>query len=425
MSWQHDLPEGTRLRPSSAQDPRTDSEIIAALTSPPREVTSQKNIWAFWDKGFSQLHGWQQRNIIGWVRKLGPTGWTVRVLDNVRGSPANVFHYLDYNNDNSTTLPVPEAVVANGSGGSNLGPHSGQHMSDLVRLPLLHRYGGIYLDVGVMLLGDIDKSLWQPIADASTAYRIGGFAHQHRANSWGSMQNFCIAAQAGEELLARWQRIMVAAWSGHSNSNSSSEGLSRHPVFDGVPSAINPRVLMTIQPGSEQRLLDYWVNLLAWEKLKVTIDSTSAFNGPEYVRKHVLLLDPMQEAFAAEVRTRLNTARLFALLTCPRDINKPVDVVGGGVGGGVDPELHAEAKALVEYLLSSSTLLKLYHGHGYMLAPPLATFWEAPGNEDADARPGTFGELLRYGGEVVDQLREVRPIVLPAYDGPVLRGTLP
>jgi hypothetical protein len=162
-------------------------------------------------------------------------------------------------------------------------------------------------------------------------------------------------------------------------------------------------------------LLDYWVNLLAWEKLKVTIDSESNFNGPEYVRKHVLLLDPMQESFAAEVRTRLNTPRLFALLTCPRDNNAV----------GVDPALRAEAKALVDYLLSSSTLLKLYHGHGYMLAPPLATFWEAPGNEDADARRGTFGELLRYGGEVVDQLREVKPVVLPAYEGPVLRGALP
>ncbi|KAK4234327.1 hypothetical protein C8A03DRAFT_47314 [Achaetomium macrosporum] len=403
MSWQLDLPERTRIHPSSPQETRTDVEIIAALTSPPREVTSQKNIWAFWDKGFSKLNGWQQRNVIGWVRKLGATGWTVRVLDNVPDSATNVLNYLG-----DATLPIPEAVV---SGGGNLGPHSGQHMSDLVRLPLLHRYGGIYLDIGVLLLGDIERSLWERIADPASAYRLGGFAHQHRANSWGSLQNFCLAAQAGEELLARWQRIMAAVWEGR----TSSEGLVHHRLFAGVPAAINPRVRMTIQPGSEQRLLDYWVNLLAWEKLKVTVDDGSDFNGPEYVRKHVLLLDPMQESFAAEVRTRLNTPRLFQLLICPRDPAKP----------GVDPALHTEAKGLVDYLLTSSTVLKLYHGHGYMLAPPLATFWEAPGNEDADARPGTFGELLRYGGETVDQLRDVQPLVLPAYDGPVLRGALP
>ncbi|KAK3385129.1 capsular polysaccharide synthesis protein-domain-containing protein [Podospora didyma] len=394
-----DLPAGTGVLPSSTEDTRTNDDITAALANPPSEVTSQKNIWAFWDKGFDELRGWQKRNVIGWARKLGPS-WTVRVLDCAPGSPSNVLNYLD-------PATLPEAVV----NCSMTEAHSGQHLSDLVRLPLLHRYGGIYLDIGVFLLGDLEGSLWNKIVDPASDYRIGGFAHQHRKNSWGSLQNFCIVAQRGEEALQVWQRILLEVWKGR----TSSQGLVEHPVFDGVPAEINPRVLMTIKPGSEADLMDYWVNLLGWEKLKVTVDAARGFNGPEYVRKHALLLDPMQESFAAEVRTRLNTFRLFQMLTCPRDAHAP----------GVDPALHAEAKALVDYLLTSSTVLKLYHGHGHMLAPPLATFWDAPGNEDADARPGTFGEYLRYVGETVDQKREVQPLVLPAYDGPVLYKPLP
>ena len=397
-----DLPAGTQALPASASDKLTDESIIASLTNPPTEVTSQKNIWAFWDKGFTHLHGWQQRNVIGWVRKLGPLGWTIRVVDFVPSSPTNVLTYIP-------PTDLPSALLNR----TMAGAHSGQHISDLVRLPLLHAHGGIYLDIGVLLLGNLDTSLWERITSPSTPYRIGGFAHQHRANSWGSLQNFCIAAQKGAPVLLRWQRIMLAAWEGR----TSAAGLVNHPVFAGVPAEPNPRVLMTIKPGSEALLMDYWVNLLAWEKLKVTVDATPGreFDGPEFVRKHVLLLDPMQESFAAEVRTRLNTYRLYQMLVCPRD----------AAAEGVDAALHAEAKGLVEYLLANSSVLKLYHGHGYMLAPPLATFWEAAGNEDADARAGTFGELLRYGGEIVDQQREVQPLALPAYDGPVLHEALP
>jgi len=405
-SQSFDLPAGAQALPWAAGDSRTEEEIVASLLNPPTEVSSQKNVWAFWDKGFEKLHGWQKRNVIGWVRKMGPAGWTVRVLDFVQGSSANVLNFLD-----KATTNLPEAVVNR----TMDGPHSGQHLSDLVRLPLLYQHGGIYLDIGVLLLGDLEKSLWNKIADPSTPYKIGGFTHQHRKNSWGSLQNFCIVAQKGEDILDRWHRVMLAAW----KDRTSSEGLVHHPVFAGVPAEPNPRVMLAIKPGSETLLQDYWVNLLAWEKLKVTAEpQEGGFDGPEYVRKHVLLLEPMQEAFAAEVRTRLNTFRLFQMLVSPRD-------AAVAAAGGVDPGLHGEAKVLVDYLLTSSTVVKLYHGHGYMLAPPLATFWEAPGNGDADARSGTFGEYLRHAGEVIDQQREVQPLSLPAYDGPVLREALP
>lgn len=398
-SRQFDLPPGTKALSSSKLDTRTEEEIIESLLNPNTDVTSQKNVWAFWDKGFAQMHGWQKRNVIGWARKLGPS-WTIRVVDYVEGSVSNLTNYVD-------SEDLAESVLHRTMSGA----HLGQHVSDLLRVLLLYKYGGIYLDVGVMVLGDLEEIFWKKISDPQSPYRIGGFAHEHRKNSWGSLQMFCIVAEKGEEILLRWHRVMLAVWKGR----TSSAGITHHPIFDGVPSEPNPRVLMAIKPGSEGVLLDYWVNLLAWEKLKVTIDETSGFNGPEYIQKHVLLLNPMQEAFAAEVRTRMDTAKLFKMLTTSRE----------ATAEGVDPALKAEAKALVDYLLTSSTVMKLYHGHGYMLMKPLATFWEEPGNEDADVKPGTFGEYLRYAGEIIDQQREVLPLSLSAYDGPVVHGALP
>jgi hypothetical protein len=287
------------------------------------------------------------------------------------------------------------------------GPHSAQHTSDLIRLPLLYRFGGIYLDVGIMLFGNIERTFWDKVSRPDSPYRVGGFTHQHRINSWGSLHNFSIAAVKGEELIWRWHQVMLEVWKGRTHCT----GMHKHPLFKDVPAEFSPRVLMVINDGWETNLADYSVHMLAWEKLKVTVDLTSRWNGPEYFQKHVLLYNPI-EAFAADFRTRLNTYRLFQMLSSPRDAPGP------------DPTLYAEAQALIDYVITNSTMMKLYRGHGHMKVKTLVSFWEESEKENADVQPGTFGEYLRYAGEVIDQQREVTPMPLPPYSGPVVTGPL-
>jgi hypothetical protein len=39
------------------------------------------------------MPGWCQRNIMNWIRLCGPS-WSVRVLDNVSGSPNNALNWV-------------------------------------------------------------------------------------------------------------------------------------------------------------------------------------------------------------------------------------------------------------------------------------------------------------------------------------------
>lgn len=53
--------------PSSFLDVRTDNEI-SDLVRAHHPVTSERNIWAFWDKGFDDMYPWCRRNVLAWVR---------------------------------------------------------------------------------------------------------------------------------------------------------------------------------------------------------------------------------------------------------------------------------------------------------------------------------------------------------------------
>ena len=110
--------------PPSRLDPRTDEEIAETLCAY-RPVTSERNVWAFWDEGFLALRPWYRRNVLAWVRRLGPS-WTVRVLDLVPHSPNHVHRFV-----------APENFPAAFNQGTMDGPNKAQHASDLTRLAVL------------------------------------------------------------------------------------------------------------------------------------------------------------------------------------------------------------------------------------------------------------------------------------------------
>ena len=110
--------------PHSRLDPRTDEEIAETLCTY-RPVSSEKNVWAFWDKGFRELRPWCRRNILAWVRRLGPS-WTVRVLDLVPDSPNHVYQFV-----------TPDNFPATFNEGTMDGPNRAQHASDFTRLAVL------------------------------------------------------------------------------------------------------------------------------------------------------------------------------------------------------------------------------------------------------------------------------------------------
>jgi hypothetical protein len=73
------------------------------------------------------------------------------VINRLPDSPLNVANFLDISDPET----FPRAFVDGTIGGE----YAPQHTSDLVRWPLLLKYGGVYADVGLMQIGDLD-ALW-------------------------------------------------------------------------------------------------------------------------------------------------------------------------------------------------------------------------------------------------------------------------
>ena len=148
-----------KLRYVERLDARSDEQILASLENY-APITSEKNIWAFWDKGLRKMPAWCQRNVVSWVRICGPS-WTVRILDAVPDSPTNALKYV------SADL-LPETFVK----GTMTGVYTGPHSSDFLRGATLYSHGGAYMDTGNILIRDLDRVCWNQLADPNSPFRV-------------------------------------------------------------------------------------------------------------------------------------------------------------------------------------------------------------------------------------------------------------
>ena len=117
--------------------------------------------------GIQNLPPYLLRNVLAWYRRLSPLGWKVYVLDVVPGSPLNVSNFID----TTSADVVPDAFRSTALAGE----YKAQHTSDLVRFPLLLKYGGVYMDVGILLYGDLDKLWTEHISNPESPIDFSGF----------------------------------------------------------------------------------------------------------------------------------------------------------------------------------------------------------------------------------------------------------
>ncbi|KZV98566.1 hypothetical protein EXIGLDRAFT_727644 [Exidia glandulosa HHB12029] len=371
------LPPGTftsvssELVPTSRPfDARSDDEIFSYVLSH-RPVTHQKNVWAFWDKGWENVQGWKKQNVVGWVRRLGPE-WEVRVLDLVDGSPRHIKNFID-----EGILP-PTYYKMNGR-------HSGQHRSDILRVLLLHAHGGFWIDIGGILTRSLDD-LWSKLADPADPVElvglspvIGGHAMHDRP-----LGNTFLGSQRGNVFLLYWHRVFSTVMSDRTDTKD----VRLHPLF----AHLTPYEL----PGWGKEVVldandvsDYMPQFHAAGRLFALEDPTVGWDGPRYLQEKTLLLT-MDEMFVHNLLTGFNGERQFAYLSAPY----------------TDGEEGKEAREFVETTLARTTIIKL--AQGIMPEPvQLATLWDRAENKGADNAPGTWAEYLRWGCVHLDQTREV------------------
>ncbi|RYP18527.1 hypothetical protein DL765_003902 [Monosporascus sp. GIB2] len=375
-----DLPPGLKLIPPEKLDLRSDEEIAEWLQRR-HPVTSDKNVWAFWHSGFKNMPPWVQRNIINWVRRLGPE-WTVHVLDYVPDSETSVYHYVDasYFPDtfNNRTMD---------------GPYVGQHSGDLVRLPLIWLYGGVWIDAGTFLFRHIDDICWKKLEDDSTPYEMAGFVVEMRPGVECMLNGF-IAAKRNNPFIKRWHDIYLALWEGATNAI----GFHKHPLLKHLP-LMSPPVDKLNCPDLNvmmESFTDYLAHFMSFERLRKLIDPSDGFNGPEYYSKRMLLASAMQETFYFQQVTGWAGTRQFELLTAKR--------TGEGV---LKDETWEAAEAFVNDALANTSTMKLSHGPPGALDSFLADLWDSKEHQEKDNIEGTFAAYLRYGSVHFDQTREI------------------
>lgn len=444
---------GSTMSPTNI-DLRTDEEILDDLqTYKPVDPNSERNIWAFvskievfcpshscisrifplvkgiihilkiikgskindatnfkiqWDKGLAAVKPWCQRNIISWVRRhnIRGTGWTVRVLDVVPGSPNHFSRFVP-----NTAEFFPEAFREHSGGEGLTGTHRAPHAADLLRLPLLYLHGGVWLDVGFTLFRDLDDLCWDVLADSNTPLELAGF-RMTISDEIGMFWNGFIAARRGCIAVRLWHDLFLKLW--ERDGRVSTEGMAADPLLRHLPRYEVPSSTGEPPAFTYASFVDYLIQMFCLERLRHTRDPGLGWDGPAWFAAKVLLYECVTEVYWAQALTHWDGRKQFEMLSQQRE-GERVDM---------EDEKHKEAKAFVDGILDMSSTMKLSHGLVTEQREYLARIWDKPEHVDSDREPGTFAAYMRWASVHYQQTRELKPLLLPVREDALLTGGL-
>jgi hypothetical protein len=398
--------------PGTSSIPYEDHSAVPSFNSLPLQITrpglptsNTKSIFAFWHSGIQTAPPYLLRNVLNWYRRFSPLGWTIYVLDTVPGSALNVSQFID----TSSRSVVPEAF----SNGTLDGTYAAQHTSDLIRYPLLLKYGGIYLDMGVLQFGDLDWLWTKHIANPSSQYDFAGFTMGDPPDGI-SIVNFAFMCGPNNPLVRRAHHILLKVWDGKKNTT----GTHQHPFVKHVPLMHVPQEVVIDDDGhgkmviNDEAMTDYAIQIQCMGSAQRWVDEEDNWDGPKYVREHCWLYSMMDGAFAHEQITGWSGQRQFDLLKQKlpgRDEKESED--------------QAFARKMVENTIANSWCLKLGHGFSAKLfgADTLGMLWRK--NKGSDCENGTYAGWLRWAEVNYSQDDAPEPMKVPMYE-PTMKGKL-
>ena len=382
----------TVLPPMSLDEP-----LPRVLTSPKPPIAGSKSIFAFWHAGIGALPPYLLRNVIAWHRRFSPLGWTVYVLDTVPNSPLNVSNFIDTNS--------PSIVPAAFTNKTLDGNYAAQHTSDLIRYPFLLKYGGVYLDVGILQFGDLNWLWAEHIANPDSPYELAGFTMGDPPDL--QIVNFTLMCGPNNPLVRRAHYILLKLWEGKTNTT----GTHSHPLVSHVPLMRVPQEVVVDDEGqgkmviNDEAMTDYAIQIQCMGSAQRWLDEEDRWDGPKYVREKCWLLSMMEAAFAHEQMTSWSGQRQFELLNTA--LPKP---------GEVKSEDQVLATKIVVKLVADSWCLKLGHGFSAKLfgGETLGMLWRR--YKGSDCEYGTYAGWLRVAEVTCRQLKAVEPMKIPAYE---------
>ncbi|KAF2702716.1 hypothetical protein K504DRAFT_464876 [Pleomassaria siparia CBS 279.74] len=267
------------------------------------------------------------------------------------------------------------------------GPYVGPHSADFLRGAALYAYGGVWMDVGNLLVRHLDKICWDQLADESSPYTVCApwVVGQH-------MGNHFVAARKGDAFIQKWHKLFVHFWEGRNDYSGIIESPLISFVKDFDLAEMQSRGFKWELKVDGLTVLGYIGQVVAWVRLCWLQEPNDGFNGVDYYMNKVLLFDVMTEDWRAETVVGYIGQDLLNVFTTRLD---------------ADPESEAYKKAYetVWLLLTSSCMEKIIHGKEMTKGLAIGMLLDLPENEGKDDEEGTFGELLRYGSVHFEQTR--------------------
>jgi len=390
------IPAGLYAIPSHLLDLRPDSDVDHDILHP-KPVSDEKNVWFFWHTGYTHMHPYTQRNIRAWHRRFSKHGWTIRVLDRLPSSPLNVANFLDVSDPGTFPRAFADGTIG--------GDYALQHTSDLVRWPLLLKYGGVYADVGMIQIGDLDRLWRETIGNPASRFKVLSY------NAGGveerSLTNYFLASRRDNPLFERCHRLLLALWAAD-GGKTSTEGMHKSPLLRGIP-------LMGKSFSEEvsRTLSDYIIQGQVMTMVMGLVDEEDGWDGPKYVAEHVYGIEYMVGSQLINDMTGWDGRKAFDLmsLALPKEDEE-------------ESTEQKQAREIVEACLQKSFGFKLAHGLILkVLGDTLGSLWRK--HEGSDSVPGTYAHWLRHATTYWNQdgippTLEFR-VVEPFKRGPLLR----
>lgn len=380
---------GLREVPESQLDLRPEPQIVTELTSF-RPITSEKNVWAFWDKGLDCMYPSYRCTVLNWVRKLGPS-WTVRIVDLAEGSPNNIYNYVSKD-------WFPDCFINKTMDGT----HAPQHAADLVRLPLLFEHGGVWMDVGNMLHTHLDDLFWNHLTAPDSPYEMGAWIISGQIRKqWGSFGNFMLAARKGCIFIKNWHDCYKELWKGRTNA----EGFHELPLVQDI--GLAEGMADWDFKDKINQMSDYVAQMLIGDRTRNLFDVNTGWNGRQFFNNKVFMVEGINNGVLGAIKTDFDGHKQAELFTTPLD----------------DPDIEKKqaTEAFVIEMLEKSHMYKVYHNAGGGL-PALGDLVKKEGFRDVDHRPGTFGEMYRYGTVHWKPTREVECLIPQSSEEDLIRA---
>jgi hypothetical protein len=401
------IPPGLYAVPDDLLDLRSDAEIDSDLLNP-KPVEGEKNIWFFWHSGYASMHPYAKRTVRAYHRRFSKQRWVIRVIDRVPSSPLDIANFVELTEENFPRAFIDRTLT---------GRYAAQHNSDLVRWPLLLKYGGLYADVGMMQIGDLDRLYSETVGNPDSPYEI--ISYSSGGDGARQLTNYFLCCRRNNPLFLRCHKLFLALWA-EDGGKTSTEGMHASPLMRNLPLQ-NTAGNVTMEEDGKMYgpedvavlLTDYIIQGQVITQVMGLEDGEDGWNGPEYVAKHVYAIEFMEGSQLINVFTAWNGPRAFELMS--------LRLPGDGEEESEDQKLAGE---IVKACLTRSWGFKLAHGLIIrVFGETLGSLWQK--HEGSDEVPGTYGHWLRHAITYWNQEnvpeRVDFQVIPPFKKGPLLR----